>query len=246
MKRVLMIGATSAIAQATARELAKHGAELALLGRNTNKLESVARDLVVRGAGRVEIIKVSDLSLVEEHGKILEQVEELLPGYDTVVIAYGILGDQQEAERSYDSALEQIQTNFLSVVSFLTHISNLFAERGSGTIVVVSSVAGDCGRKSNYIYGSAKGGLSIFLQGLRNRLHSKGVKVLTVKPGFVDSPMTSAITKNFLFVTPDRIGSGIVRALDRHGDVVYLPWFWRWIMLVIKLIPETIFKRLSL
>ena len=124
--------------------------------------------------------------------------------------------------------------------------ANRFEAQESGTLVAISSVAGDRGRQSHYVYGAAKGGLSIFMAGLRNRMHAKGVKVITVKPGFVDTPMTAHMKKGPLFASADTIGAGIVKAIDRGSDVVYLPWFWRWIMLVIKLIPEALFKRLSL
>ena len=132
------------------------------------------------------------------------------------------------------------------MVSFLTPVANYFEKLQKGTIAVGSSVAGDRGRQSNYLYGTAKGAKTIFLQGLRNRLTKSGVQVLTIKPGFVDTPMTAHIEKGPLFVDPEVIAQGIMKAIKNKRDVVYLPFFWRWIMLIIKLIPEKIFKRLSL
>jgi short-subunit dehydrogenase len=156
------------------------------------------------------------------------------------------LGDQKACEQDFSLAEKEIRTNFLSCVSLLTLISNEMEKEKAGTIAVISSVAGDRGRQSNYIYGSAKGALNLFLQGLRNRMYPLGVRVLTIKPGFVDTPMTAAFKKNILFAKPDQIARGIVKAIDRKKDVVYLPFFWWGIMAIIKAIPEWIFKRLKL
>ena len=136
--------------------------------------------------------------------------------------------------------------NLLSALSLLTHIANRFEREGRGTIVVISSVAGDRGRQSNYVYGTAKGALTIFLQGLRHRLHKAGVRVVTIKPGFVDTPMTAGFRKGLLWASPDAVARGIVRALDGRGGEIYLPWFWRYIMWIIKAIPGPIFNRLPL
>ena len=141
---------------------------------------------------------------------------------------------------------DEINLNYLSVVSVLTGFSQVMVQQAAGTIAVISSVAGDRGRKSNYVYGSAKSGLSIFLQGLRNSLADKGVNVLTIKPGFVDTPMTTEFKKGLLWVKPDKIARDIVKAINRKKDIIYTPWFWRWIMLIIKLIPEKIFKKMNL
>jgi decaprenylphospho-beta-D-erythro-pentofuranosid-2-ulose 2-reductase len=116
----------------------------------------------------------------------------------------------------------------------------------TGTIAVISSVAGDRGRKSNYVYGSAKGGLTIFLQGLRNALSGSGVHVLTIKPGFVDTPMTNDFTKGLLWAKPEKVAKDIKRAIDKKKNIIYTPWFWRWIMLIIRLIPESVFKKMNL
>jgi len=143
-------------------------------------------------------------------------------------------------------AMMELQTNFTTVVSLLTLLANLFERQGRGSIAVISSVAGDRGRQSNYVYGAAKGALTIYLQGLRNRLAKANVHVLTIKPGFVDTPMTRDFKKGLLWVGPDVIARGIVKAIDKRKDVAYLPFFWRYIMFIIKIIPERIFKRLSL
>jgi short-subunit dehydrogenase len=128
----------------------------------------------------------------------------------------------------------------------LTPIADFFEKQKHGVITVISSVAGDRGRQSNYIYGSAKAGLSVYLDGLRNRLYSAGVAVVTIKPGFVDTPMTAHLKKGFLFASPEKVARDILRAIEKRKCVVYTPWFWRWIMFVIKSIPETIFRKLKL
>lgn len=244
MKRVLIVGATSAIAQASARHLAARGDRLFLIARDEAKLTAVARDLRVRGA-QVESA-VADLNEVERHESLIEEASQALGGLDVALIAHGTLSDQKACEADYRVAEQELRTNFLSVVSLLTPLANRFEAQRGGTIAVISSVAGDRGRGSNYVYGTAKGALSLFLQGLRNRLHPTGVRVVTLKPGFVDTPMTSEVKKNALFATPETVGQGIVRAIDGGPEVVYLPTFWRFVMLVIRAVPEPLFKRLKL
>lgn len=243
--RIIIFGATSAIAIETARLFAAEGAELFLVARDEEKLRSVRGDLVVRGAGRVENC-VADLDEFSKHQELFERAAELLGGIDIVLIAHGSLGDQKECEKDFSHAENQFRTNFLSVVSILTPIANHFEAEGRGIIAVISSVAGDRGRQSNYIYGAAKGAVSIYLQGLRNRLTHCGTTVITIKPGLVDSPMTSKFTKSALWSQTDLVGYGIYRAIKNRRDVVYLPWFWLPIMGIIKLIPEFVFKRLRL
>jgi len=245
MKKVLIIGATSAIAQATARIYAAKGDALFLVARTTEKVESVANDLKVRGASKVETM-AADLLNFDQHELILKQSVAALGGLDVVLIAHGTLGDQQKSAETYAVAERELRTNLLSVISLLTPIASYFEAQKSGVIAVISSVAGDRGRQSNYVYGTAKGALNIFLQGLRNRMYPSGVCVLTIKPGFVDTPMTEAIKKNPLFASPDAIAKGIYRAINAKRDIAYLPWFWFWIMLIIKHVPERIFKRLKL
>lgn len=245
MQKVLIIGATSAIAQATAKHFAEGGDQIFLAGRSPEKLDALAADLRVRGADKVACMAL-DLNDFDRHATLVDMAYEALGGLDTVLIAHGTLSDQKACEQDFQVALEEYRTNFLSAVSLLTILANRFETQGHGCLAVISSVAGDRGRQSNYFYGSAKGGLSIFLQGLRNRLAPSGVQVLTVKPGFVDTPMTAGFKKGALWVGPDTIADGIHRAIRRRSDEVYLPWFWRGIMAVIKAAPERIFKRLKL
>jgi hypothetical protein len=210
-----------------------------------NKIQAVARDLNVHGANKTECFAV-DLNDFDLHETIIRNAMESLDGLDTVLVAHGTLSDQEACEKEYRLAEQEFRTNFLSVVSLLTPIANIFAKQGYGSIAVISSVAGERGRQSNYVYGTAKGALSLFLQGLRNRLHTKGVHVLTVKPGFVSTPMTEHLPKNILFARPEDIAKGIYRAITKKKDIVYLPGYWRPIMTLIKKIPEAYYKRLRL
>jgi short-subunit dehydrogenase len=246
MKQVMIIGATSAIAQSVARLYAVRGARIFLIARNSERLAAVADDLRVRGAAAVDFI-AADLADHGRHTEILAAAWSALPGLDVALIAHGVLPDQSQCQLSVADTLHALDINFLSVVSLLTPLANSFEANQRGTIAVISSVAGDRGRKSNYIYGSAKSGLDAFLQGLRNRLSKLGVHVVTIKPGFVDTPMTAHIPeRGLLWAQPEDVAAGIVNAIDKQKDVVYLPRFWALIMLIIRSIPERIFKRLNL
>jgi short-subunit dehydrogenase len=246
MRKILIIGATSAIAEATARLFAARGDALFLVARNAERLQAIATDLGVRGAVRTgtATLDVTDLAA---HQAVIDQCERELGGLDTVLIAHGTLSDQAECEKSVDALRREFDINALSTMALLTTLANTFESRKSGTLAVISSVAGDRGRQSNYTYGSAKAAVSAFLSGLRQRLAKSNVDVLTIKPGFVDTPMTAGIAnKGALWVKPEAVAAGIVRAIDRRRSVVYLPWFWSLIMLVIKHIPEPVFKKLKL
>jgi short-subunit dehydrogenase len=242
---VFIAGATSAIAQATARLLARRGASFFLVARDARKLDAVAADLRARGAPRVECA-VADLDALERHGRLVDEAGACLGGIDIALIAHGILPDQAQCEADFSRALAALNTNFVSAASLAAELGNRLEKRGRGTIAVIGSVAGDRGRQSNYVYGAAKGGLAVFLQGLRHRLHRSGVNVVTVKPGFVDTPMTRHFPKGALWATPQRVAEGIVRAIDRRRHEVYLPGFWRLIMAVVRGLPEKIFLRTRL
>jgi short-subunit dehydrogenase len=244
--RILILGATSKIAEETARCLAAGGAELYLAARTQTKLDAVAADLEARGAKKVERACL-DLNDTARHAGLIADAEQKLGGLDAALIAHGTLGDQKDCEADFAAAERELVTNFTGPVSLLTLLANRFEQAGKGTIAVITSVAGDRGRQSNYVYGAAKGGLAIFLAGLRNRLAKKGVRVVTIKPGFVDTPMTAGIKKNALFASPQVVGARIAKIITGGaGDVVYVPWFWRYIMCIIRSIPEPIFKKLKL
>ncbi len=243
--KILIIGATSAIAHETAKCFARDAAELFLVGRSSDKLESVQNDLKVRGAKRAESY-VLDLSQLDRHEEMIQAAIETLDGLDMVLIAHGMMDNPRLTRENVNKTLEEFTVNCTSVISLLTLLANYFEPRKRGCIAVISSVAGDRGRKANYLYGAAKGAVTVFLQGLRNRLAKSGVAVVTIKPGFVDTPLTASMRKGLLFASPRKVGEGIYRAMLKGKEVVYLPWFWRPIMLVIKSIPEPIFKKLSI
>ena len=245
MKRILIVGATSAIAEATARVLAARGHAIYLVARNEPRVAAIAADLAVRGSCRVgsEVLDVNDYA---QHQLMLQRAESFLGGLDTVLIAHGTLSDQQACQESVELTLREMQTNGLSVISLLTLVASRFETRCAGTIAVISSVAGDRGRGSNYVYGSAKALVTAFMSGLRQRLRRTAVAVVTIKPGFVDTPMTAAFKKGLLWARPEYVAAGIVRAMDRQSATVYLPAFWLPIMMIIRAIPESLFRRLSL
>ena len=242
--RVLIFGATSAIAQATARRLAQPNVRFHLVARDAAKLEAVRADLATRGCAAVSVA-VADLDDLERHASLIDAAHHALGGIDAAIVAQGTLSDQAACEADFARTAAEMRTNFIAPASLLAELANRFAARGSGTLVGISSVAGDRARRSNYVYGTAKGALSLFLAGLRARLRDRGVRVITVKPGFVDTPMTARFRKGILWASPDRIARGIVRAMESGGGEVYLPWFWRPIMFVIRHLPEAIFVRLK-
>lgn len=247
MKRIIIFGATSSIATECARLWAERGDCLFLVGRDAARLERLVADIRVRSRGGQILSASADLDDLARHEELLRTAGQALGGIDVVLVAHGTLSDQKACEVSVDLTMREIRTNALSVVSLATLASNRFEAQGAGVLAVIGSVAGDRGRQSNYVYGSAKGMVALFLAGLRNRLAGSGVTILTIKPGFVDTPMTAHIEKKgLLWTQPEVIATGILKAIDSRKDVVYLPWFWRWIMLVIRLIPERYFKRLKL
>ena len=243
--RILILGATSAIAMAVARELLAADAHFFLVARNGAKLEAVHNDLATRGAASVNALEM-DLDGTTSHQQMLERAAQTLGGIDLALIAHGVLGEQNDAQASFDAAAPVLHTNFVSAVSLITWLANYFEQQRSGTLAVISSVAGDRGRKSNYVYGASKGALNIFLDGVRNRVDRSGVHVLTIRPGFVATPMTAHLPQGPLFATPAKVARGIVKAMERRKDVIYVPWFWRPIMFVIRCVPEFIFKKMNL
>ena len=228
---VLILGATSGVGRSAARAFARRGYSLFLSGRQADEVDRIARDLRIRfgvaaHCTTFDALDVSShLAFVEE---VLSRVDGRLAG---VVVAFGLLGEQEKAAHEIEHAERIIAVNYVGAVSVLTRLAGHFEAMGDGFIVGISSVAGDRGRQSNYVYGSAKGAMSLFLQGLRNRLNSHGVNVLTVKLGFVDTQMTFGMPGLFLVADPEVVGEGIVRAVEKKKDVVYLPSFWRFVLL---------------
>lgn len=243
---IMIIGATSAIAVEAARIYAMRKDHLFLVARDEQKLESVKADLIARGATSVTTA-VMDAVDFDRHQEIIDSANDALGSIDVALIAHGTTPDQKACESDVNLARHEIDVNGTSVISLSTLLATAMQKQSYGTLAVISSVAGDRGRQSNYVYGAAKGMVSLFLAGLRNRLSSEGVHVVTIKPGFVDTPLTDGFDKSgFLWATAHQVGEGIVKAIDKKRNEVYLPWFWWGIMQIIKNIPEMIFKRLNL
>lgn len=243
MSYVLIIGAKSDIAKATAREYAKNGYNLYLAARDVNELEVFANDITVRTQKTVKLVEL-DILDYESHQSFYNQFEEKPIG---VISAVGYLGDQEKTQSDFSEAKKTIDTNYTGVVSVFNIIADDFEKRQSGFIVGISSVAGDRGRKSNYLYGSAKAALTAYLSGLRNRLHDAQVQVLTVKPGFVATKMTEYMDlPEKLTAQPEEVAKDIYTAQQKGKNIIYTKWIWRWVMVIVKIIPEWKFKGLSI
>ncbi len=246
MKKILIIGAASAIATACARVWAEQNAEFFLVGRNIEKLEQTACDLKARGAKAVTLCTM-DATDFSAHPAMLDDCLTALLQIDIALIAHGTLPDQATCERDTAVALEEFSNNCTSVIALLTRLANQFEAQRCGTLAVISSVAGDRGRASNYLYGTAKAAVSTFCEGLRVRLFKVGVHVITIKPGFVDTPMTKGLALPAALVAkPEQVAQRIVKGIERKVANLYAPGFWALIMLIIRIIPQPIFKRLNL
>lgn len=246
MKRILIIGATSSIATACAREWAGQGAQIFLVARNPEKLAQTAADLQGRGAG-VTATWIMDAADQGAHPGMLAAALATLGQIDIALIAHGTLPDQQACEKNPALAMREFASNGTSVIALMLLIANQFEAQRAGTLAVISSVAGDRGRPSNYLYGSAKAAVSTCCEGLRARLCKAGAHVIDIKPGFVDTPMTQGLPlPGLLVVQPETVAWLIVRGIERRTEVLYAPAWWGLIMLAIRLIPGKIFKRLKL
>lgn len=242
MQRILIIGATSAIAEATARAFAARGARLFLVARDAERLEAICADLRVRGATADG--NVLDANDTAGHAAMLDAAWAALGSVDVALIAHGTLPDQAACSASVAVSMQEFATNGTSVIALCVALAQRL--QAPATLAVISSVAGDRGRASNFLYGSAKSAVTAFTSGLRQSLNGSGVNVLTIKPGFVDTPMTAAFRKGALWATPAQVAAGIVRAIEKRRAVAYLPWFWWGIMRVITHIPEAVFRRIRL
>jgi short-subunit dehydrogenase len=244
---VAIFGATSAIAEACARGWAMQGARLFLAGRRAEALEAMARDLRVRGAAET-VMWAGDLALPSAHPALLEALDAAVGEPDVVLLAWGTLTDQARAEAEPGYAAAEIATNFTAPAALLLALAPKLAARGAPVVIAcITSVAGLRGRQSNFVYGSAKGGLQRFLEGLRHRLHGTKVTVLDVRPGFVVTPMTAHLPRSSpLWAEPTKVAADILRAAERHRAICYTPWFWRWIMLIVTALPRPLLHRTRL
>lgn len=243
MRTVLILGATSSVAIEVAKIYAQKDYSLQLAARSIDRLSPLKSDLTIRFNCKVDLFEF-DAEDASQH----QQFYSSLPVKPEIVVClFGVLGEQEEAQEEWTKALQILTVNYVGAVSILNIIANDFKSRRSGIIVGVSSVAGERGRQSNFLYGSAKAGFTAYLSGLRNQLFQFNVNVITVKPGFIKSKMTAnIITPAILTATPKQVAETIVNAVTKRKDVVYSLWIWRWIMMVIKLIPEFLFKKLKL
>lgn len=242
MQRVLILGATSAIAAEVAVRHARRGDRLHLVGRNPEKLAEVAR----RCAPAVVTTATADFAVLASNEAVIADAVAALGHVDAALIAHGDLGDQLASERSFDAAEATLRTNLTSVVALLIPLANHLEARRAGRVGVITSVAGDRGRPRNYTYGAAKGALNVYLQGLRSRLYAAGVTVTTLKLGPVDTPMTRDHAKNALFGRPGPVARGVVAAMDRGVAEAYVPAIWGAIMPIVERTPERVFQWLPL
>jgi len=245
MRRVLIVGGTSSIAEQFARLEAAEGSSLFLAGRSLKRLETVAADLLVRGARGASTF-VLDVNELERHGELVNAAWSQFGEVDVVLLAHGTLPDNVSCVADPALAVREFNTNGTSTIAMMAVLARQLEIQGHGTLAVISSVAGDRGRGSNYVYGSAKAAVTAYASGLRQRLRHSGVNVLTIKPGFVDTPMTRNFRKGVLWASPQSVARGIRRAIKRRRAVAYLPWFWWLIMRAITHIPEPVFRRLKL
>lgn len=239
MARVAIFGAGSAIAAEVARRCAARGDRLFVVGRDPTKLDALCRELsnAVVGSAR------ADLAKNDENAGVVAKAVASLGGIDLALVAHGVLGDQLRTESSWEEAEEVLNTNFLSAVSVIIPLANQLESQRSGALAVITSVAGDRGRPRNYTYGAAKGALNLYLQGVRSRLYGMGVRVYAIRLGPVETPMTVTHPKNRLFAQPGPIAEQLLKVVEGRREDVYLPWFWRPIMAVVRNLPEPLFQK---
>ena len=242
--KILILGANSDIGTAIAARFAeREHADLCLASRNTDRLNDVAADMKIRYRVNTEVFYFDALDYAS-HESFYRSLETKPDG---VIVAFGYMGSQNTAQSDFQESRHIFETNLLGTVSILEIIAGDFSLRKTGFIIAISSVAGLRGRKSNYIYGASKGGLLVYMEGLRHRLSGLNINVITVLPGFVRTKMTAAMTlPQLLLVNPDKVATDVYRAFKKEKSVVYTPWIWRWIMTVIRLMPRCVFHRTDL
>jgi len=243
MPTVLILGAASDMAIAIAKKFASNGYSIQLAARNASRLEIVKSDMDIRYNCSCKLFEF-DAVKFETHPAFFDGLD---PKPDITICVFGYLGDNEKARRDWKEAQRIIQTNYTGAVSILNIASNYYETKREGMIVGISSVAGERGRQSNYIYGSAKAGFTAYLSGLRNRMFPEDVHVVSVQPGFVYTKMTEGLDlPKLLTAMPEEVADAVYTAVKKKKNTVYVKWFWRWIMMMIKLIPEFIFKKLKL
>lgn len=245
MKNLLVLGATSGISRAYIDLVSTKFEKIVLVARSSEKLSQLASHVAATSNSEVETV-VADLADNDKHADLVSEVIARIGSVDLALISYGVLTDQSLCTEDIDYAMTQFNLNGTSTISLSLHLAKQMAHQGDGTLAVIGSVAGDRGRRSNYCYGAAKSAVESFLAGLRSDMQKHNVHVLTIKPGFIDTPMTRNIKKGALWVGADKAAADIDSAIQKKKNILYTPWFWRYIMLIIKSIPEFIFKKLPL
>ncbi|MBU3742437.1 MAG: SDR family oxidoreductase [Candidatus Kapabacteria bacterium] len=240
---IVIVGATSAIARAIAERYLT-GSSFVLVARDADRASAIADDLTIRGAAIVSIV-AADLADLADHARVVHETCAAMPSIDLVVIAHGVLPEQDRCDVDPDYAIATFSLNADSMISIMHRFVNQLIDQRQGTAVVISSVAGERGRASNYTYGAAKAAVTAYASGLRARAAAYGVRVITVKPGFVDTPMTSHLPKNPLFASADTVAANVAAAVRRGTASIYAPWFWRPVMALIRILPEKIFMKLK-
>lgn len=246
MRRVFIVGATSAIAQAVGRLYAAKGSRMVLVGRTPEKLDAVVADLQTRGAVVARSI-LWDARQWDQALRVVTEAQQALGEFDVVLIAHGSLPRQEELWPHPERNVEEFHVNATSVVALLSALVPVLEAQRHGVVGVISSVAGERGRAQMAVYGAAKAAVTAFTAGVRGHLFRFGVRVITIKPGYVDTPMTAHLPKTPLVASPQAVARSVYRALERgKPEILYMPWWWRWVMLVVRLVPEAVFKRIRL
>ena len=246
MKNILVFGAYSKLAEECVKHIKGVNTKVMLAGQSATKLETIKSHLQTLNPEVSYFTYVINALDYDKHKDMFDFTIKELGGLDTLIIAHGTLPDNETIRRSQELSIKEFNVNCVSVISLCTIASVHFEKQRESTIAVISSVAGERGRQSNYIYGAAKAGVSAYLQGLRNRMFEFGVNVITIKPGMVRTPMTTNLPDSPLFAKPEKVGKDIYNAIKNKKDILYTPSYWRIIMTIIKLIPEGIFKKLKL
>jgi short-subunit dehydrogenase len=244
--KAVVLGATKGIGRAISRALAERGAELYLLGRDLDDLKRSAADLEQRGGGsRKVLFGECDLEQPERFQAALLEADGALGGFDTVVVTAGLFASQDRLENDLEYTRRLLTANFANTVVFCEHARQRLLAHGGGTLCVISSVAGERGRKPVVIYGASKAGLSAYLEGLDHKFQPQGLRVITVKPGFVKTAMTDGLTPPPFAGEPDQVARDVVKAIDRGTPVVYTPAIWALVMLVIRWLPRFVMRKIG-
>ncbi|MGH8985400.1 MAG: decaprenylphospho-beta-D-erythro-pentofuranosid-2-ulose 2-reductase [Acidimicrobiia bacterium] len=246
VQSVLVLGGGSDIALATCRELVDRRARtIVLAARRPDELETAVKELEELGASTVATVPF-DATATGTHETFVADMFDRFGDFDLVLVAFGLLGDQEQAEREGAAAVELARVNYVGAVSIAVPVAQRLRVQGHGTLVALSSVAGERARRSNFVYGSTKAGMDAFFQGLDDSLVGSGARVMVVRPGFVHTKMTQGLEPAPLSTTPEAVASGIVNGLAKGSHTVWVPPTLRWVMMALRHLPRAVFRRLPL